>query len=274
MKYKRRKSYRAHLAFFAREFDIRPPYRVLCDGNFLDVAVKRLKLGAEDIARLVATVVEDEVELVTTDAVVRELGEVEGVAPETKALVEMLRLQRVGATAEESRAETPASAIRKLVSRRNKNRFIVATQDEDLKEELRTMPGVPIMTLQRVTVVLEEPSQASVEDWKAGERKKLQADAKALRKRKREFVVGGGDDDDDVSALKEEKEVGLPKPKKKAKAPNPLSVKKKKVKPSTSSSTSPSSTADQQHKRKRRRKSSSASASASVAGGDGSGGES
>jgi U3 small nucleolar RNA-associated protein 23 len=55
----------------------------------------------------------------------------------------------------------PNDAIKGLVGRTNPRRFFVATQEEDLRNFLRTLPGVPLLHLQRTVLLLETPASSS-----------------------------------------------------------------------------------------------------------------
>lgn len=55
----------------------------------------------------------------------------------------------------------PNDAVKGLVGRTNPRRFFVATQEDDLRSFLRSLPGVPLLHLQRTVLLLETPSSAS-----------------------------------------------------------------------------------------------------------------
>jgi len=100
-------------------------------------------------------------------------------------------------------------------------RYIVATQDRELQEKLRTIPGVPILYLHGKVPTLESPSEAS------------RVHAETLQK-------GLGMttwENENIKELRKcagivEENVKLKKRKKKG-GPNPLSCLKKKKKPKT-----------------------------------------
>lgn len=52
--------------------------------------------------------------------------------------------------------ESAASA-----SGKQKRRYFVASQDKDLRQGMSSIPGIPIIYLNKVTLVLEPPSTAS-----------------------------------------------------------------------------------------------------------------
>jgi U3 small nucleolar RNA-associated protein 23 len=98
----------------------------------------------------------------------------------------------------------------------NKHRYILATQDDTLRAEMRAIPGVPMMYIRRAVMIMEPPSPASLARRDTREREKLGS----VEKRKR--VEDGGEDDDAERTRKKRKA---------PKEPNPKSVMKKKRKP-------------------------------------------
>lgn len=93
----------------------------------------------------------------------------------------------------------------------NKHRYILATQDENLRGEMRLVPGIPMVYIRRAVMIMEPPSPATMNRREELERRKL-GGIEAMGKRKRE-------EGDEEKAKKK---------KKGPKEPNPLSVKKKK----------------------------------------------
>ena len=157
-------------------------------------------------------------------------------------------------------AGTPADAIRALVGARNPGRYLVATQEEELRTHLRGVPGVPLFHLQRLVLILEGPSAASRRAGDRVESDKLgagAADAEAIRlaqklrlqeraeKRRSDGAAAGT-----MAARK----------KPKAKGPNPLSCMKKRGRegkaspPALASGVEGGAGAAEQKKRRRRKK--------------------
>jgi U3 small nucleolar RNA-associated protein 23 len=158
--------------------------------------------------------------------------------------------------------ETPFDCVMECVGSRNKNRYIVATQDVRLREKLRNVPGVPLVYINRSVMILEPPSPATTHVKEEREKSKIglsREEAIVLGKRKRgpsEDVsgarrveaahVGGEDESSDESgndspAQPEESEA-MEKKKKKRKGPsgpNPLSAKKSKSKSNPASTSEP-----------------------------------
>ena len=128
------------------------------------------------------------------------------------------------------------SVIDPKKSHTNRNRYVVASQDEDVRRYCRGIKGVPLVFVKRSVMVMEPMAADSVNAREGMEREKFRSGLKTrgaglLGKRKR------GEDDDDAVAgeSREEKsraegdEKGGKKKKVKGpKGPNPLSVKKPK----------------------------------------------
>lgn len=104
----------------------------------------------------------------------------------------------------------------------SKSRYIIATQDRDLQDWIRSRSGIPLIYLHQVAPILEAPSDASNKKVEKITEKvidvpKIQEDRLNFYK-KREGL------------LKEEPTSTLKKKRKAKGGPNPLSCKKKKVK--------------------------------------------
>jgi U3 small nucleolar RNA-associated protein 23 len=99
------------------------------------------------------------------------------------------------------------------ISGENKHRYILATQDAELRAEMRQIPGVPLIYIKRAVMVMEPISPATLAKRDALERSKLGGMERLGKRKQRD----------------EEDEEDKPKKKKKGpKEPNPLSVKKRK----------------------------------------------
>ena len=122
---------------------------------------------------------------------------------------------------------TPTEAIKALVGTANPRKFLVATQEDELRDHLRRMAGVPLLHIQRTVLLLEAPSSSS-------RRTSDHAEASKLRS------VTAGEVDAVTQANKMRHEAraekrrvdgaasGFKPVKVKAKGPNPLSMMKKK----------------------------------------------
>ncbi|KAK4166597.1 putative rRNA-processing protein [Cladorrhinum sp. PSN259] len=134
----------------------------------------------------------------------------------------------------------------------NKFRYIVATQDDHLREMLRSVVPTPLMYVKRSVLILEPMADSSQKVREREERAKFMSGIVRGSKRKREDEEDdvkdsdnergkggkggkGGNEDEDMDSgderAKRKKEAEKPPKKKKnhgKKGPNPLAVKKKK----------------------------------------------
>lgn len=126
----------------------------------------------------------------------------------------------------------PSECIESIVNvdGKNKHRYIVATQDYELRKKLRQVPGIPLVYMNRSVMVMEPLSKKSAQISESLETSKL---------------TGGLNDAKNAGIVPRDVPEG--KKRKGPKAPNPLSVKKKKVEATEAS--------DAPKKRKRRHKS-------------------
>jgi U3 small nucleolar RNA-associated protein 23 len=110
-------------------------------------------------------------------------------------------------------------------SKTNKHRYVVASQDVEVRKEMRGIMGVPLVYINRSVMIMEPMASASAETRERGERSKFRDGIKGKErgsgslKRKRE--EDGGERDEGEVEKKKVKRKG-------PKGPNPLSMKKPK----------------------------------------------
>jgi U3 small nucleolar RNA-associated protein 23 len=114
----------------------------------------------------------------------------------------------------------------------NSHRYIVATQEPEIRSKMRSIPGVPLIYITRSIVLLEPMSGVSTDTRERAEREKFRDGIRGTRKRKRDeqedTLVGeevpgrARQDQDGPQVQKKGKWAKGPK------GPNPLSVKKSK----------------------------------------------
>lgn len=116
----------------------------------------------------------------------------------------------------------------------NKHRYVVASQDIEVRKAMRAIQGVPLVYINRSVMIMEPMAGTSTEVRAREERSKFRQGIKSVRasgslKRKRNE---GDEDDEEESAMKDMgAQEGAAKKKKSApgpKGPNPLAMKKKK----------------------------------------------
>jgi len=135
----------------------------------------------------------------------------------------------------------------------NKHRYIIATQDPEVRARMRRIPGVPLVYINRSVMILE-PMATSTEDqrdreekakFRAGLKGKRGGDSGEKRKRDEEDDEAAGTDSNPGVTRHQTAEGDAHQQKKKRvkgpKGPNPLSVKKpakeKKIRPPQSTQT-------------------------------------
>lgn len=121
-------------------------------------------------------------------------------------------------------------------SHTNKNRYIVASQDDDVRRHCRGIKGVPLVFVKRSVMVMEPMAAGSVKAREGMEREKFRSGLKTrgiglIGKRKRDEDDGDavtGEGQEAKSMTESEERAGKKKKVKGPKGPNPLSVKRPK----------------------------------------------
>lgn len=113
----------------------------------------------------------------------------------------------------------------------NKHRYVVASNEKEVRAKMRSIPGVPLIYISK-SVVLMEPMTSATEDYREREEKsKFKQGLKGARKpdagekRKRD----DDDDEKDDKSIATETQASKKRRQKGPKQPNPLSMKKKKT---------------------------------------------
>ena len=142
-----------------------------------------------------------------------------------------------GGDGSEAPPMTAGDAIRALVGGRNEGKYMVATQDQELKADLRHVPSVALLFVARAVLLMEPPSTASRQASAKVEGDKFRhlseeerALVAAIKGQKKAVAAGRADQAADPGARAGAgagaEGVAKVRLKKKAKGPNPLSVKK------------------------------------------------
>ncbi|CAN0134281.1 unnamed protein product [Discosporangium mesarthrocarpum] len=167
MRVTRAKQYRRHLRFFRIVYGIAPPYKVILDGNFIHQCITS-KVDIE--ARLASVLQGASVRLFTPRAAQVEL---EALGPDfvpafqfakkrCRALSvpsgEDLVLQEGRGGEGNAEGDDPATQIAAAVGKDNAGKFIVASQDDELRSQLRRVAGCPLIHITRTVVLMEAPS--------------------------------------------------------------------------------------------------------------------
>jgi rRNA-processing protein FCF1 len=261
MRINRGKAIRKYLRFFRIVYGLESPYHVILDANFIYYSMK-YKVDIMHRLEQQLQIKSGELVLYVTQSALQELQGVPG-EHKAKSIEFARRMCTVLDDAHASNAPT-ATAAHKLTnflrrihqqwvrcptrtgteaadtSDSNKGgasgtrRYLVATQDKSLRHSLATVPGIPLIYLNQVALVMEQPSDASHSFSSAVEDSKTKATTdseKAIvdivnRKRKREGdflnsnVVGGAYEDPHAVVAEAQKQ--KQRVKHRAKAANPL----------------------------------------------------
>ena len=160
MRVLRNKGHRKTLNYFGVVFGLRTPYRVLIDGNFLAVA-SRLQIEWLRLLPKLLQVPPHNCYLHITECALAELeslGDSQKLARDEAQKIAVLKCRRNHG---HSLKTEPSDCILQLVGKKNEGKWIVVTQDAELRAKLRQIPGTPIILVSSNVLVLETPSFAT-----------------------------------------------------------------------------------------------------------------
>ncbi|XP_076383495.1 rRNA-processing protein UTP23 homolog [Megalopta genalis] len=213
MKTTRQKKARKNLGFFINNFKFRSPFQILIDGTFAFAALEN-KFNIQD---QLSKYFQAEVKLLTTSCIILETEKLCSFSKTITGAMQIVKQYPVHKCGHDKNSITGTKCLKSMVGKNNPSRYIVATQDRELQDLLRKIPGVPIIYLHGKVPTLEAPSQAS-HDYAQGIRDGLgmstweKENIKTLKK---------------AAGLESKTEQKLKKKRKKS-GPNPLSCLKKK----------------------------------------------
>ncbi|POS72775.1 hypothetical protein DHEL01_v208826 [Diaporthe helianthi] len=237
MRGKRSKQYRKLLRQFELAFGFRQPYQVLVDADL----VKDAHRFAMDLPQYLSNTLHGEVKVLITQCSMRHLyaqNKEPGVA---KVIDKAKDYERRRCGHHPEQFPEPCSTLECLgsvVGPKNKHRYVVASQDPEVRAKMRGIPGVPLVYINRSVMILEPMAAATTRVVQKGERAKFRAELKqpdsatgGKRKRGDGDDSEGGESDDDADKKDKEEPKKKKKRRKGEKGPNPLSVKKPNKKP-------------------------------------------
>lgn len=227
-------------------FGFREPYQVLVDAEMVQDSC-RFKM---ELAPALQRTVHGTVKPMITQCEIRKLyaQKNDAVGREAIEVAKSCERRRCGHHPDEypeplGTLECFQSVIDPKDSGENKHRYVVASQNQDLRRMLRAVRGVPLIYIKRSVMILEPMSDESAQLRAREERSKFRAGIKpTIGKRKRderghtaEDAATVADDEDGVGTLNGHNLSSAASARKKAKrpgpkGPNPLSVKKAKKK--------------------------------------------
>ncbi|QEU60364.1 Utp23 [Kluyveromyces lactis] len=229
MRQKRAKSYRKQMLVYNHTFKFRQPYQVLVD----DQLVLETFNSSFDFVKGLQRTLQAEVKPMITQCCMQSLYQTNNQGAIDAA--KQFERRRCNHDPKEPKSVLECLTSVVDVNGKNKHRYVVATQDVEIRRRLRKIPGVPLVYMNRSVMVMEPLSNASEKVSREVEEQKLY---KGLNDPK--FAGIARDENDEAGAENQENK---PKRRNGPKEPNPLSMKKKKTTESsgTVSSTSASS---------------------------------
>lgn len=240
MRQKRAKSYRKQLLVYHHTFKFREPYQVIVD----DQIVTTSNDSSFDLAKGLERTLQAEVKVMITQCCMQALYELGN----QDAIYMAKQFERRRCNHNPKDPKTPIECIESIVDIKgeNKHRYIVASQDVQIRRKLRRIPGVPLVHISRSVMVMEPLSDASARVSKKKEISKLYEGLNSSKKVTQKPT-------ETKKELQEER-----KPKQRGprgpKGPNPLSMKKRKREPKKEEIDNKPKEESQSNGKKRRRK--------------------
>ncbi|KAJ0003712.1 hypothetical protein NQD34_008810 [Periophthalmus magnuspinnatus] len=233
MKIKRQKQAKKNISFYKYNFSFREPFQILVDGTFCQAALKNKIQIKEQMPKYLM----GEVQLCTTNCALKEL---ESLGKELYGAKLILQRYQVRKCAHFKDPIPASECLLSMLGKTNPHHYFIATQDHTLTTSLKEIPGVPLFYIILNTIVLDKPSEASLDYVQKVQLGELVSPTQQ----------------ESIRSLKEEQGLGprdterRPR-KRKRKGPNPLSCLKKKKK---AEPTPPKKTEDGQKKKRSRHK--------------------
>ncbi|CEJ02106.1 hypothetical protein RMCBS344292_16123 [Rhizopus microsporus] len=209
---KKQKTIRKTVHSYCVGFGFRPPYQVLLDGEFCRAALEKQVYVKDAIPDLLGGLT------LVTECILQDIKS-KG-HDYTSALVLAKKFEtRKCPHQKEKKLVSASECIKDLVSTNNPEHFFLAIGDNQLKNAMRKIPGVPIVIVntRKKGVGLEEMTARSKQALKEREEEKMKPLDKETARLKRKLE-------------EEENKDKKPIKKKKVKGVNPLAMKKKKKK--------------------------------------------
>lgn len=233
MKIKRQKQAKKLISFYKYNFSFREPFQILVDGTFCQAALKNKIQIKEQMPKYLM----GEVQLCTTSCALKEL---ESLGKELYGAKIILQRYQVRKCAHFKEPIPASDCLLSMLGKTNPHHYFVATQDHTLTTGLKEIPGVPLFYIILNTIVLDKPSQVSLDHVQKVQLGELVSPTQQESIRSLKEEQGLGQRDTERRARK-----------RKRKGPNPLSCLKKKKK---AEPTLPKKTEEGQKKKRSRHK--------------------
>ncbi|CAK7212078.1 hypothetical protein SBRCBS47491_001348 [Sporothrix bragantina] len=277
MRAKRSKQYKKLIQQYQLHHGFREPYQVLVDADLVHDA-ERFTM---DLQAGLERTLHGKVKIMITQCCIRHLYSKNKEPGVNRAidLAKTFERRRCGHRPDDfAEALSTLDCLSHVVDEKgrgeNKHRYVVATQDQNVRRYMRTVSGVPLIYINRSVMIMEPMSETTAKVGASAERAKFRSELRKStsettgEKRKRDDSDDNDNDnedndddasgDDDKSAKVDKVDKSEEKKKKKkafgVKGPNPLSVKKKKKPTAPGGSAKPKTADDGAPKKKRIRK--------------------
>lgn len=212
MRQKRAKAYKKQMSVYVHAFKFREPYQIIVDNELITTC----QSASFDISKGFTRTIQAENKPMITQCCIQALYDTKNqLAIDIAKSFERRKCNH-------REAIDPSQCIESIVNinGQNKHRYIVASQDLQLRKKLRKIPGVPLIYMNRSVMVMEPISDVSNQYNMNYESKKLTGGLNDIEAGKLDKQNEG--EDKDELEVKRKKRKG-------PKEPNPLSVKKKKT---------------------------------------------
>lgn len=226
-KYKR--SQHAVQNIYEKYFGIRKPYQIIVDAPFC-IETLKIKIAA---SAAMTEVFGGAVKLMTTPCIQAELAAYDRRNEDIGASFVARRFE-IRRCQHDKGSKTGSECLKDLISTTNPHHYCIATQDLDLRKDLRKIVGVPLIFILRDTVLMEAPTDKCLEAVRKLEGSKLKKVDLEIIKRVTDRIVSSVSSPEDINDIDVKPIKKMPKKKKSAvKNPNPLSCKRAKPVSST-----------------------------------------
>ncbi|KAK6202513.1 Fcf1-domain-containing protein [Scheffersomyces amazonensis] len=235
MRQKRAKSYRKQMNVYIHAFKFREPYQAIVDHEFIIACEK----ATYNLNRGLKNTIQGEVKPMITQCCMQALYD-----NKDQHIIDVAKtFERRRCNHRE--AINPSKCIDSIVDIKgeNKHRYIVATQDKDLRKKFRNIPGIPLIFMDKSVMILEPLSRASAKKYEDMEAGKL---TQGLNDYKNAGYINKQENNNNEPEKTSKKRKG-------PKAPNPLSMKKKKTNPNANPNSDANKSESEGEKKKRRR---------------------
>ncbi|KAE9989156.1 hypothetical protein EG328_000088 [Venturia inaequalis] len=199
MRGKRSKQYRKLMQQYALGFGFREPYQVIVTSDIIEDAA-RFQM---DLTGGISRTLHGEVKPLITQCSIRHMY---NATPKNENLILQAKTyerRRCGHLPDEdpkSELECLKSVVDSKDNGTNKHRYVVATQDQALRAQMRAIPGVPLIYINRSVMIMEPMADATATIREREERAKFKA---GLKSKRGSTVTGkrGREDDDEPDHL-------------------------------------------------------------------------